>query len=391
MASGSRVGRVRQLGSVVSVLVLVGLVSACGNGGSTPPNVPPSDRPQPTTAPTAAATPAPAATAAPTTTPTAAATQGPTLRDLAGSRYFGSAFGTQPLDSDPAYAKLAAEQFSQATPENAMKWGLVEPQRGLFDWGGADALVAFAQAHGQKVRGHTLLWHNQMPGWLSGGNWKAADLKAVIAGHIVTEVGRYRGKIYAWDVVNEPFNDDGTWRSTLFYDTLGKGYIADAFKSAHAADPQAKLYLNDYNVEGINPKSDALYELAKSLKQAGVPIDGVGFQGHFDLQYPFPNDFADNLRRFADLGLEVAVTELDVRMETPATPDKLAAQADYYRQTVQACLAVQACVGITVWGFADTYSWVPYTFPGQGAADLWDDNFGPKPALAAVQQALAGK
>jgi endo-1,4-beta-xylanase len=334
-----------------------------------------------------------AASAAQSAAPSIAtsAAPAPALGVLAGDRYFGTAVGLPQLDRDAAYAKVAADQFSQVTPENEMKWQLVEPKRGQFDWSGADKVVAFAQAHDQKVRGHTLVWHNQLPDWLSGGTFTAAELKDLLRSHISTEVSRYKGKIYAWDVVNEAFNDDGTWRESIWYKGIGQEYVADALRWAHEADPAAKLYVNDYNIEGGNAKSDAWYDLIKSLKAEGVPIDGIGFQGHFDLQYAFPSDMAQNMQRFADLGLEVAVTELDVRVNTPATADELATQADYYKQTVAACLAVKQCVGITVWGFDDKYSWVPFTFPGEGAACLYDQNLAPKPALAAVQEALSGK
>ena len=179
--------------------------------------------------------------------------------------------------------------------------------------------VAFAQAHNQKVRGHTLVWHNQLPVWLAGGSFSAAELKTILKDHITTEMSRYKGKIYAWDVVNEAFNDDGTWRESIWYKGLGKEYIADALKWAHEADPTAKLYVNDYNIDGGGAKSDAWYDLVKSLRAAGVPLDGIGFQGHFDLQYAFPGDMTQNMQRFSDMGLDVAVTELDCE-STPPRP-----------------------------------------------------------------------
>jgi endo-1,4-beta-xylanase len=313
------------------------------------------------------------------------------LKDLAGSRYFGSAIAAQHLSSDDTYAKIAGEQFSQVTPENEMKWGVVEPVRGQFDWAGADAIVAFAQAHNQKIRGHTLVWYQQLPDWLANGGFGKNELNQILQQHIATEMGRYKGKIYAWDVVNEAIADDGTLRDTIWLKTLGQGYIADAFRWARAADPAAKLYINDYDTDGKNAKSDGLYDLVKSLLAQGVPIDGVGFQAHFDLDNPFPADMQANMQRFADLGLDVAVTELDVRIPTPATPQELADEANYYKGAVSACVAVQRCVGVTVWGFTDKYSWVPYSFPGKGAADIYDENYAPKPAWAAVAEAFSAK
>jgi endo-1,4-beta-xylanase len=375
----SRSSRFRLLTAAGVAIALVGAFGGCSSSTGTPTPAPAAS----TAVPSAAETQAP--------TPTPSPTAGPALKDLAGSRYFGTALAMQWVNRDTAYADLAAAQFDQVTPENDMKWQVVEPQQGQFDWSGADATVAFAQAHNQIVRGHTLVWHNQLPNWLTSGSFTPAQLQDILQQHVTTEVSRYAGKIYAWDVVNEAFNEDGTWRDDLWYSGLGEAYVADAFKWARAADPTAKLYINDYNVEGINPKSDALYDLVKKLKADGVPIDGVGIQGHFDLQNAFPSDMTENLQRFADLGLEVAITELDVRMTTPASAADLATQADYYKGAVESCLAVKSCVGITVWGFGDRYSWVPYSFPGEGAACLWDENLAPKPALAAVQEALQGK
>ena len=162
-----------------------------------------------------------------------------------------------------------------------MKWGLVEPLRDMFDWKAADALVAFAKANRQKVRGHTLVWHSQLPLWLINGAFQPDELKDLMVAHIAAEAGRYKGAIYAWDVVNEPFADDGEWRKSIWWDAMGPDYVAIALKAARAADPDAKLYVNDYNVETEGPKMRALYDLVASLKAAGAPIDGVGLQSHF--------------------------------------------------------------------------------------------------------------
>ncbi|WP_329215351.1 endo-1,4-beta-xylanase [Streptomyces sp. NBC_01485] len=274
----------------------------------------------------------------------------PTLADLAQrhGRYFGSATDNPEL-TDTAYTKILGSEFDMITPGNGMKWYATEPQQGVFDWTAGDAIVDLARAHHQKVRAHTLVWHSQLPGWLTGKEWTADALRAVLKKHIQTEVRHYRGKVYSWDVVNEAFNEDGTYRETVFYKTLGPGYIADALRWAHQADPKAKLYLNDYNIEAVGPKSDAYYGLAKELKAQGVPLDGVGLQAHLALQYGYPTTLEDNLRRFARLGLDTALTEVDVRMLLPATEEKLAQQADWYRDMTEACLAVRRCVGITIW------------------------------------------
>ncbi|MCZ0987440.1 endo-1,4-beta-xylanase [Streptomyces diastatochromogenes] len=311
------------------------------------------------------------------------------LRDLAAAK--GKVIGTAVTGSKltGTYGDIAGAQFSSLTPGNAMKWGTVEPTQGSFNWSEADQIVAFAQAHNQQVRGHTLVWHSQNPSWLTNGSWTSAQLGSLLQNHISTEVGRYKGKIAAWDVVNEPFNEDGTYRSTLWYNGLGSGYVASALTWAHAADPDAKLYINDYNVEGVNAKSTALYNLVKSLKQQGVPIDGVGLQAHLILGQ-VPATLQQNIQRFADLGVDVAITELDVRMALPADSTKLAQQAADFKSVVAACAAVARCVNVTVWGFTDSDSWVPSTFPGYGAATPYDENYAPKPAYHGIAEALGG-
>ena len=215
-------------------------------------------------------------------------------------RYFGAALDPDALD-DRSYREVAATQLTSVTPENAMKWGPVEPLRGEYDWNRADALVAFAKAHGQKVRGHTLVWHSQLPLWLINGAFTSDELKGLMVAHVAAEVGRYRGAVYAWDVVNEPFADDGSWRKSIWYDAMGSDYVAIALKAARAADPEARLYINDYNVETAGPKMRALYDLIAALKRDGVPIDGVGLQAHF-VAGATPADFGAVAQKLVRLG-----------------------------------------------------------------------------------------
>ena len=312
------------------------------------------------------------------------------LRDLAQAQHklIGSAVDTSVLASDAAYRAVLAREFSSVTPENVMKWQLVEPQRGVFDYTAADSLVQFAREHDQVVRGHTLVWHNQVPGWLTEAAFTTPELADILHEHILQEVAHFRGKINAWDVVNEPFNDDGTWRDTIWLRALGPDYVGLAFRWAQAADPQAWLYLNDFNVESIGPKSDAMYALVQDLLARGTPVHGVGLQAHLAIELEFPSTLRQNLERFAALGVHVAITEADVRIPLPPTPAKLAIQAEYFARLLQACLEVRQCVSFTVWGFTDAHSWVPRAFAGQGAGTPFDEQLQPKPAYVALSVVL---
>jgi endo-1,4-beta-xylanase len=216
-----------------------------------------------------------------------------------------------------------------------------------------------------------------------------SQVRSVMENHITTEASHYRGKVYSWDVVNEPFNDDGSLRADVFFNAMGSGYIADALRTAHAADPNAVLYLNDYNIEGENAKSNAMYNLVSSLKSQGVPIGGVGLESHFILGQ-VPSSMLANMQRFAALGVDVAVTELDDRIQLPATSANLQQQANDYATVVKDCLQVSRCVGVSQWGVGDADSWIPGAFAGFGAATMYDSNYQPKPAYNAALSALGG-
>ncbi|HVV19335.1 MAG TPA: endo-1,4-beta-xylanase [Pseudonocardiaceae bacterium] len=319
----------------------------------------------------------------------ASASAATTLRSLAEAKniYFGTAL-TQGNLSNSTLTNIAGTQFDMVTPGNEMKWDTTEPSNGTFNFGPGDQIVSFAQSHDQRVRGHNLVWHSQLPSWVS--SLPLNQVKAAMETHITTEVNHYKGKVYSWDVVNEPFNEDGSLRQDVFYNAFGgSSYIADALTTAHAADPNAKLYLNDYNIEGTGAKSNAMYNLVQSLKAQGVPIDGVGFESHFILGQ-VPSTMQANMARFAALGVDVAVTELDDRIQLPASQANLNQQASDYAAVVNDCLAVSRCVGVSQWGVGDADSWIPGTFSGYGAATMYDQNYQPKPAYNAVVTALGG-
>ncbi|HEX2130338.1 MAG TPA: endo-1,4-beta-xylanase [Actinophytocola sp.] len=318
------------------------------------------------------------------------------LRDLAGRQLLvGTAVDHAAYTSDAEYRERIHTEFSSITAENVMKWEVVEPVRGERDYSAADELVSAAKRHGQRVRGHTLVWHNQVPTWLTegveSGEITSDELRDILRRHITDEVRHFRGRIYEWDVVNEAIDDEGNLRDSLWLRELGPGYIADAFRWAHRADPRAKLFLNDYNVEGLSAKSDAYYRLVRELRAQRVPVHGFGAQGHYGVQYGFHSaaEIAENFARFEALGLRTAVTEADVRMIMPADPVKLQAQAQGYSALLAGCLLSRRCESFTFWGFTDRYSWVPGFFEGEGAANLLDESFQPKPAYREVQAVLA--
>jgi endo-1,4-beta-xylanase len=314
----------------------------------------------------------------------------PPMRSLAGAAGtgFGTAVDAAALRTDAAYRARIAREFSTVTAENAMKWESVEPTRGTYRWTDSDELLAFARQHRMRVRGHTLVWHNQLPAWLTGGTFTNSELRQILRQHITTEVHHFRGRVWHWDVVNEAFDEDGTLRDTVWLRALGPDYLADAFRWAHAADPTARLFYNDYNIEAVGPKSDAVYALVKRLRAEGVPIHGVGFQGHETVSWA-PPTLRANLARFDALGVRTAITEADVRMTLPADGTKLQAQAAGFSALLNACLLTRRCESFTLWGFTDRYSWVPGWFAGQGAATPLDQNLAPKPAWSAMREDLA--
>ena len=300
-------------------------------------------------------------------------------------RYFGAALDPDAFD-EKSYRDLAASQLTSVTPENAMKWGPIEPRRGAFEWRGADALVAFARANGQRIRGHALVWHSQLPSRLVNGGFSPEELRDLDG-----RPHRRRGRPLQGRDLCLGRRQRALRRRRLVaaVDLVRRDadYVAIALKAAREADPDAKLYINDYNVETDGPKMRALYDLVAALKRQGAPIDGVGLQSHFVVGRARP-DFQAVMQEFAALGVDVAVTELDVRIPLPAGGAALARQAEDYAMVAGACRATPRCVGVTTWGLTDDHSWIPSFFSGYGAALPFDENYRPKPAVAAMIRAL---
>jgi endo-1,4-beta-xylanase len=288
-------------------------------------------------------------------------------------------------------------------PEDALKWEVVHPAHDSFDFSQADQIVDFATRHDMKVRGHTLVWHRQNPKWLTEGKYTSSERAEILEKHIKAVVGHYRGKIFAWDVMNEAFDElhPGQLRSTIWRDLPGislaskedYSYIERCFQWAHEADPQALLFYNEAEAEVMNPKSDAIYAMVRDFRQRGIPIGGVGLQMHIaNLQADVPS-ISININRLTALGIQVHITEMDVALPVNAQGnariEDLQRQADVYRQIADACVSHPGCTAIQTWGFTDKYSWIgSHSKKTQGAALLFDRNYRAKPAYEALRKAL---
>jgi GH35 family endo-1,4-beta-xylanase len=311
---------------------------------------------------------------------------------IGGGRLVGAAVDVSPLIGVPAYSALLNREFNYVTPENATKWGSLQPvAAGMWSFGGADAIVASAEAHNQAVKGHTLVWHQQMPGWTAA--LAPADLIAALHEHITTTVGRYRGRIRAWDVVNEAIDDGSLALRPGIHQTLGVAGLADAFRWAREADPDALLYYNDFNIETPNAKTDAVFALVQQLQAMGAPIDGVGLQGHMSTQgYLAEAGLRATIQRFASLGLKVNLSEVDVRTAAVLPNDwaaRMASQKTAYQLAAGVCATEPACESLTTWGFTDAFSWIDGAF---GADDPlpYDELYQPKPAYFGLRTGLEG-
>jgi GH35 family endo-1,4-beta-xylanase len=327
---------------------------------------------------------------------------GQTLRDYADRAgvLVGAAAEPRLLD-EPEYAATLAREFNMLTAENALKWGAIRPTRGRFNFAPGDRLVAFARKHRMKVRGHTLLWSEYNPQWLVKGKFTPEQMSELLREHITRVMKHYRGQVFAWDVVNEVFLADGSIEPSVWYDQPGIGlkgkgtaYVEQAFRWARAADPDAQLFYNDYDTDGVNPKSDAVYEMVKDFKRRGVPIDGVGIQAHIvDLEAKDLATIEQNIARLAALGLEVHVTEMDVRVPAgEPDPAALRRQAEIYRQVADACLRQPKCTAFQTWGFTDKYTWIPNFTKGASDSPLpFDRNYRKKPAYDALLEAYRAR
>jgi len=322
------------------------------------------------------------------------------------SNHFPMGVAVTPRTLSGDEAQLVLQHFNSLTAENAMKMGPIHPEQDRYYWSGADSIVAFAQQHGLKVRGHNLCWHEQTPAWLfkdeKGNRVTKEVLLQRLKEHITTVVSRYKGKVYAWDVVNEAVNDnpDSLLRNSLWYQICGDDYIAKAFEYAHEADPEAVLFYNDYS-ETYPQKRERIYTLLKKLLDSKVPVHAIGMQGHWSLQHPTENDLRTALDRYASLGLKIQVTELDISVynagnnNKPAdgtirytyTPEMEQKQAEQYKMIFKLFREYKSVItGVTFWNVSDRHSWLD-NFPVRGRKNfplLFDQNLKPKKAYWGV-------
>jgi beta-glucosidase len=340
-----------------------------------------------------------------------------------GSFRIGAALNSaQFTEKDSRGAALVTEQFNTITPENVLKWALVHPQPGSYDFDLPDRYVAFGEKRHMFIVGHTLVWHNQIPAWVfRDGHGNPIDRDTLLArmrDHIHTVVGRYKGRIAGWDVVNEAVDEDGTLRQSPWLKIIGEDYIAKAFQFAHEADPKAELYYNDYSLENEAKRKGAI-ELIQKLQAQGIPIAAVGLQGHVHMDWPSVEQEDATIAAFARLGLKVNITELDVDVLPPATKEtgadirlnvelqaKLNPYAKGFPDTAQQALAKRyadlfgvylkhrdVITRVTFWGVTDGDSWLN-DWPVKGRTSyplLFDRQAKPKPAFVAVAQVVAGQ
>lgn len=316
------------------------------------------------------------------------------LRSLAARRglLLGTAFSVDAFRKDPRYREVIAREFNCLVAENEMKLDVLQRVRGQFDFGPAELMMAFASRHGMKVRAVPLVWHDALPEWAMDKTFSRQEALDILREHIFTVMRHFRGRVFAWDVLNEGLSDKGPGlrEEGPWYHSIGPEYVERVYRWAHEADPHAVLFYNDFDMDGMSEKADRCYRWVKGLLARGVPIHGIGLQYHVQLdKHPSQAEVTENIRRFNDLGLAVHITELDVWLPKNATEADFRQQAMIYRGVFEAALAEPNCPAILFWGFTDRYSWVPGISNGTyDHALIFDRDYRPKPAYDAIASVL---
>ncbi len=300
------------------------------------------------------------------------------------------------LEFNQAYAGIVDDHFNSVTAENIMKPDALHPVEGVFDWAAADQLVDYCQRSGKRLHGHTLIWHQQLPFWMQHYQGSREDWERMFKDHITQVVSHFKGKVASWDVVNEAFNDDGSLRNTIWKEHLGPSYLEKAFRYAHEADPEAKLFYNDYSVVLAPQKRAAILAYFSQLKAQGVPIHGIGVQMHIYNGFPTDSEISQAMDDIWRAGFLVHLSELDISINPlgqamPTPPeDELARQANRYLYIFQSFKRIPEAYqfGITIWGVSDADSWIRYFFNRDDYPLLFDDQYQPKPAFCKLISTL---
>ncbi|MGN7311966.1 endo-1,4-beta-xylanase [Alkalicoccobacillus gibsonii] len=318
-----------------------------------------------------------------------------TIRSLAEdhSLLFGTAIRYQPFSEDPEYLSLIKNEYNDVTIENELKMEIMMPEEGVYDFKQADEMIQFATENELSIRGHTLVWE-RVPWWLENGDYSNEEITSLLKQYVQTTVERYKGKLYAWDVVNEAFDADGNLKDNFWLRHIGPDYIALAFKWAREADPDVLLFYNDYENDVWSPKTDATLTHLTSLRERGVPIDGIGLQMHLDLANDFdPEELQDVMNMIGQAGFLVHITELDIKLQHSGedVETKRQKQADRYADIMGVCLENVKCNTYTIWGAADPYSWIRFT--DEASADqadplLFDHELKRKPAYQSIKEVM---
>lgn len=325
------------------------------------------------------------------------------LRSIASEKglcYIGAAVN-EAYFTQESYRTTAAEQYNLVTAENSCKFGSIQPTRGEYNFQGCDSVLDFAVENGMQFRGHNFIWARFNPGWLEDGDFDSDELVKIMTDHINTVGSRYKNKTIAWDVVNEALNDedyglrDCIWANITATESY-TSYVDLAFTLARAADPQAKLFYNDYNVASSTGwskgKSDAMFEMVKGMLERGVPIDGVGLQMHVGCGYDMFDGVRDNMNRYHGIGIEVHITELDLACEDKPEENKDCVwgdeaqeeQAETYASLLEICVESEACTNFETWGFTDEHTWLD-----EGTHPLpFDEEYEEKFAVKAMRDVL---
>lgn len=315
---------------------------------------------------------------------------GKTFKQAAKTHGFNSGMAITAGDIlDPATVKIIQKDCNILVYEDSMKWVNLRPNKTFWNWSDIDSLVKFANQNKMQVKWHTLFWHQQNSPFVSS-SWTREQALAMMDEHIEKIMTRYKGKISEYDVVNEMFEEDGSMRRNIWYKTIGSDYIEHALIKAHQIDPNAKLFLNEFNNEEKgHPKADAMFNFVKDLKERGIPVDGVGMQLHLDATLNYSEEAVrQNVQRYNDLGVEVSFSEVDVRIpvDNPAAYEK--AQENLYIMLYKMACDMPCITSFITWGVSDKHSWVPFTFTGSGNALLYDKELKPKPVYNAILKEL---